>query len=148
MSDAGRVSRVLFLAVISLARGLPRTVASSPPRLLSTSGLGEQPGNGPFGDCCGEDCPFHPGTNPVIVSVALTSTNRRRADLDCQRRRSPLPWFDTRHPALCSSDFPLASLRTPATALPDIAHGDGHPSPDRRCRRGDLNSHGVAPTTP
>ena len=56
--EGGRVSRVLFLMVISLGSGL-EPAAPSPRRLLSTFGLDKQSANGRIGDCCGEDCPFH-----------------------------------------------------------------------------------------
>ena len=49
--------------VISLGPEGPAT--SSPRWRLSTSGLGEPPANGRIGDCCGEDCPFHPGRLPA-----------------------------------------------------------------------------------
>src|SRR5829696_4159792 len=48
---------------------------SSPSWRLSTSGLGEQPANGRFGDCCGEDCPFHPGGRPPVWSLLLWRRN-------------------------------------------------------------------------
>jgi hypothetical protein len=86
--------------IISLG---PKTGHASRQWLLSTSGLGEPPHNGRFGDCCGEDCPFHPWRRPKpplgTVSVALT--RRARADLDC-RRSSRRPGFH-RAPSLCAA---------------------------------------------
>ncbi len=101
----GRVSRVLFVTIISLG---PKTGRTSRKRLLSTSGLGEQPDNGRIGDCCGEDCPFQP-----------ESTDRsadREWSLLLSRRSVPIwtvdaeasPRFSPGTLALCSSDFPLA----------------------------------------
>ena len=103
----GRVSRVLFPMVISLGPEGPAT--SSPSWRLSTSGLGEQPASGRFGDCCGEDCHFHPG-HPVLVSVALARLPARRSGLSTPVARTP-PWLSPGTLALCSSDFPLASKR-------------------------------------
>jgi hypothetical protein len=112
----GRVSRVLFVTIISLG---PKTGCSSRRQLLSTSGLGEQPDNGRFGDCCGEDCPFHsqhhrfPG-NVGLVSVALALA---RANLDC-RRRNVSPAF-TGHP--CSVQLGLSSSRSQRSPFPPYA---------------------------
>src|SRR5215212_650511 len=106
----GRVSRVLFSMVISLGpKKGPAT--SSPSWRLSTSGLGEQPASGRFGDCCGEDCPFHPGGGPPVWSLLL-SRGTPRANLDCRRAgdRAP-PRLSPGTRALCSSDFPLAPKR-------------------------------------
>src|SRR5215203_221171 len=106
----GRVSRVLFLMVISLGpKQGPAT--SSPSWRLSTSGLGEQPASGRFGDCCGEDYPFHPGGGPPVWSLLL-SRGMPRANLDCRRTvsRTP-PRLSPGTHALCSSDFPLAPKR-------------------------------------
>jgi hypothetical protein len=80
-------------------------------RLLSTFGLGEQPDSGRVGDCCGEDCPFHP--------VLRRSVDRRtRFGLCCSRAvaRAPIwtvgvgtpPRLSPGTLTLCSSDFPLA----------------------------------------
>jgi hypothetical protein len=170
----GRVSRVLFLMVISLGpKKGPAT--SSPSWRLSTSGLGEQPASGRFGDCCGEDCPFHPGGCPPVWSLLL-SRGTPRANLDCRRAvsRAP-PRLSPGTRALCSSDFPLApkrqrpSLPTPCLGcqcagltkvmgygfrvmgcILDPSPMPYHPSPATgpRCRRGDLNSHEVTLTTP
>ena len=107
---SGRVSRVLFPMVISLGpKKGPAT--SSPSWRLSTSGLGEQPASGRFGDCCGEDCPFHPGGDPPVWSLLL-SRGLPRANLDCRRAvsRAP-PRLSPGTRALCSSDFPLAPKR-------------------------------------
>jgi hypothetical protein len=84
---------------------------SSPSWRLSTSGLGEQPASGRFGDCCGEDCPFHPGGGPPVWSLLL-SRGLPRANLDCRRAvsRAP-PRLSPGTRALCSSDFPLAPKR-------------------------------------
>ena len=165
----GRVSRVLFPMVISLGPKGPAT--SSPSWRLSTSGLGEQPASGRFGDCCGEDCPFHPGGDPPVWSLLL-SRGRPRANLDCRRAvsRAP-PRLSPGTRALCSSDFPLApkrqrpSLPTPCLGcqcagrlgwrggrgirLPRhlVTQRPCHPRRPR-CRRGDLNSHEVTLTTP
>src|SRR5215203_5654075 len=131
----GRVSRVLFLMVISLGpKQGPAT--SSPSWRLSTSGLGEQPASGRFGDCCGEDCPFHPGGRPPVWSLLL-SRGTPRANLDCRRAvsRAP-PRLSPGTRALCSSDFPLApkrqrpSLPTPCLSCQCAGFtrviGDGH----------------------
>ena len=95
--------------VISLGPLGPAT--SSPSWRLSTSGLGEQPASGRFGDCCGEDCPFHPGGRPPVWSLLL-SRGTPRANLDCRRAvsRAP-PRLSPGTRALCSSDFPLAPKR-------------------------------------
>ena len=84
---------------------------SSPSWRLSTSGLGEQPASGRFGDCCREDCPFHPGGRPPVWSLLL-SRGTPRANLDCRRAvsRAP-PRLSPGTRALCSSDFPLAPKR-------------------------------------
>ena len=104
-----------------LSRPLAGPAASSPPRLLSTSGLGEPPRNGRFGDCCGEDCPFHPGGEPpVLVAVALARSPARRfwtVDAEAPPRLSPGTL------ALCSPDFPL----TPRVS-------DRPPCPRPRCK--------------
>src|ERR671917_169370 len=102
-----------------LSRPLLGPATSSPSWRLSTSGLGEQPASGRFGDCCGEDCPFHPGGCPPVWSLLL-SRGTPRANLDCRRAgdRAP-PRLSPGTRALCSSDFPLApkhqrpSLPTP-----------------------------------
>lgn len=60
--------------------------------MLSTSTLGEQPDGESFGDCSGEDCPFHPS----ITSVRHC----------CSNWHSHAPPYDG-HPALCCLDFPL-----------------------------------------
>ena len=114
----GRVSRVLFLMVISLGPNKgPAT--SSPSWRLSTSGLGEQPASGRFGDCCGEDCPFHPG-KPVLVSVALARHAARQSGLSTRGLPRASPAF-TGHP--CSVQLGLSSgAETPATIL-------AHPMP-------------------
>ena len=114
----GRVSRVLFPMVISLGpeKG-PAT--SSPSWRLSTSGLGEQPASGRFGDCCGEDCPFHPG-KPVLVSVALARSPARQSGLSTRGSPRASPAF-TGHP--CSVQLGLSSgAEAPATIL-------AHPMP-------------------
>ncbi len=85
---------------------------SSPPWLLSTSGLGEPPANGRIGDCCGEDCPFHSARRPEatagLVSVALARANPH-ANLDCRRLTAP-PRLSPGTRALRSSDFPLTRV--------------------------------------
>src|SRR5215213_3312553 len=156
-----------------LSRPQKGPATSSPSWRLSTSGLGEQPVSGRFGDCCGEDCPFHPGGCPSVWSLLL-SRGTPRANLDCRRAvaRAP-PRLSPGTRALCSSDFPLApkrqrpSLPTPCLgcqcAEPSEVIGVGlwgsnsHPithdpkpitQDDSRCRRGDLNSHEVTLTTP
>jgi hypothetical protein len=122
---------------------------SSPSWLLSTSDLGEQPANGRIGDCCGEDCPFQPSSDPEegMVSVALTP---ERANLDCQHTYA-LPWLSPGTLALCSSDFPLVTLGLPAAILNSLScdsHVNVRGPCSIRCRGGDSNSHGVTPTTP
>jgi hypothetical protein len=84
---------------------------SSPSWRLSTSGLGEPPASGRFGDCCGEDCPFHPDGHPPVWSLLL-SRGLPHANLDCRRAvsRAP-PRLSPGTRALCSSDFPLAPKR-------------------------------------
>src|SRR5215218_8001808 len=158
-----------------LSRPQKGPATSSPSWRLSTSGLGEQPASGRFGDCCGEDCPFHPGGDPPVLSLLL-SRGMPRANLDCRRAisRAP-PRLSPGTRALCSSDFPLAPKRQrPSLPTPYLGcqcaglrqvMGDGyqvvgrildplpmtqHQSPgwSPRCRRGDLNSHEVTLTTP
>src|SRR3954470_521875 len=94
-----------------LSRPPEGPATSSPSWRLSTSGLGEQPASGRFGDCCGEDCPFHPGGDPPVWSLLL-SRGMPRANLDCRRAvsRAP-PRLSPGTRALCSSDFPLAPKR-------------------------------------
>jgi hypothetical protein len=94
-----------------LSRPQKGPATSSPSWRLSTSGLGEQPASGRFGDCCGEDCPFHPGGGPPVWSLLL-SRGLPRANLDCRRAvsRAP-PRLSPGTRALCSSDFPLAPKR-------------------------------------
>src|SRR5215213_326710 len=94
-----------------LSRPQKGPATSSPSWRLSTSGLGEQPASGRFGDCCGEDCPFHPGGAPPVWSLLL-SRGTPRANLDCRRAvsRAP-PRLSPGTRALCSSDFPLAPKR-------------------------------------
>jgi hypothetical protein len=160
-----------------LSRPLSGPATSSPSWRLSTSGLGEQPASGRFGDCCGEDCPFHSGASAPAWSLLL-SRGMPRANLDCRRpvSRAP-PRLSPGTHALCSSDFPLApkrqrpSLPTPYLSCQCAGNRVGggvsgcqghrwfvspvtltpfHPVTRAapRCRRGDLNSHGVTPTTP
>src|SRR5215207_9646988 len=149
-----------------LSRSQKGPATSSPSWRLSTSGLGEQPASGRFGDCCGEDCPFHPGGCPPVWSLLL-SRGTPRANLDCRRPVTrPPPRLSPGTHALCSSDFPLAperqrpSLPTHPQVInvqdpsrnrphpPWSAHGVNSVSRDPRCRRGDLNSHEVTLTTP
>src|SRR5688500_8247164 len=94
-----------------LSRPQRGPATSSPSWRLSTSGLGEQPASGRFGDCCGEDCPFHPGGDPPVWSLLL-SRGMPRANLDCRHAvsRAP-PRLSPGTRALCSSDFPLAPKR-------------------------------------
>ncbi len=147
-----------------LSRPQKGPATSSPSWRLSTSGLGEQPASGRFGDCCGEDCPFHPG-KPVLVSVALARSPARQSGLSTHGPPRASPAF-TGHP--CSVQLGLSSgAETPATILahpmPRLsmcgilgarARRCGTPphmfrmSEDPRCRRGDLNSHEVTLTTP
>ena len=156
-----------------LSRPQKGPATSSPSWRLSTSGLGEQPASGRFGDCCGEDCPFHPG-KPVLVSVALARQPARQSGLSTRGLPRASPAF-TGHP--CSVQLGLSSgAETPATILahpmprlsmcgtpqvmgdecrvmgrvPDPFPMTQDLSPDRgpRCRRGDLNSHEVTLTTP
>jgi hypothetical protein len=157
-----------------LSRPPEGPATSSPSWRLSTSGLGEPPASGRFGDCCGEDCPFHPG-KPVWS--LLLSRGLPRANLDCRRAvsRAP-PRLSPGTRALCSSDFPLAPKRQrPSLPTPCLGcqcagrlgwqggrvlrcRGNAFtPSPCHpailspqgpRCRRGDLNSHEVTLTTP
>src|SRR5215207_8432019 len=154
-----------------LSRPQKGPATSSPSWRLSTSGLGEQPASGRFGDCCGEDYPFHPGGGPPVWSLLL-SRGMPRANLDCRRvvSRAP-PRLSPGTRALCSSDFPLApkrqrpSLPTPCLGCQcagrlgwqggRVSRYQGNtftPSPCHphrpRCRRGDLNSHEVTLTTP
>src|SRR5215218_8222582 len=96
--------------VISLGPTLGPATSSHSWR-LSTSGLGEQPASGRFGDCCGEDCPFHSGGCPPAWSLLL-SRGKPRANLDCRRTvPRPPPRLSPGTHALCSSDFPLARKR-------------------------------------
>src|SRR5918995_6612587 len=159
-----------------LSRPLKGPATSSPSWRLSTSGLGEQPASGRFGDCCGEDCPFHPG-KPVLVSVALARSPARQSGLSTRGLPRASPAF-TGHP--CSVQLGLSSgAETPATILahpmPRLSTCSGFalgvgvlgcrgvrgvvppvtltPSDPvtlvcPRCRRGDLNSHEVTLTTP
>jgi hypothetical protein len=155
-----------------LSRPQKGPATSSPSWRLSTSGLGEQPASGRFGDCCGEDCPFHPG-KPVLVSVALARHAARQSGLSTRGLPRASPAF-TGHP--CSVQLGLSSgAETPATILAHpmprlsmcgtlgVARWQGgkgirlphHPVTQRpchphrpRCRRGDLNSHEVTLTTP
>ena len=159
-----------------LSRPQKGPATSSPSWRLSTSGLGEQPASGRFGDCCGEDCPFHPG-KPVLVSVALARSPARQSGLSTRGLPRASPAF-TGHP--CSVQLGLSSgAETPATILahpmPRLSMCSGfalgvrvsgcrgvrdkpssrhpvtlRPSHPRspRCRRGDLNSHEVTLTTP
>src|SRR5215212_2433609 len=94
-----------------LSRPPKGPATSSPSWRLSTSGLGEQPASGRFGDCCGEDCPFHLGGDPPVWSLLL-SRGLPHANLDCRRAvpRAP-PRLSPGTRALCSSDFPLAPKR-------------------------------------
>src|SRR5262245_47743584 len=89
-------------------------------RLLSTFGLGERPDNGRVGDCCGEDCPFHPALRGSLEQ-------RTRFGLCCSRAvaRAPIwtvgvgtpPRLSPGTLALRSSDFPLTP-GGPAIILP------------------------------
>ena len=102
-----------------LSRPQKGPATSSPSWRLSTSGLGEQPASGRFGDCCGEDCPFHPG-KPVLVSVALARSPTRQSGLSTRGLPRASPAF-TGHP--CSVQLGLSSgAETPATIL-------AHPMP-------------------
>ena len=102
-----------------LSRPQKGPATSSPSWRLSTSGLGEQPASGRFGDCCGEDCPFHPG-KPVLVSVALARSPARQSGLSTPGSPCVSPAF-TGHP--CSVQLGLSSgAETPATIL-------AHPMP-------------------
>src|SRR5215213_2652558 len=105
-----------------LSRPQKGPATSSPSWRLSTSGLGEQPASGRFGDCCGEDCPFHPGGAPPVWSLLL-SRGLPRANLDCRRAvsRAP-PRLSPGTRALCSSDFPLAPKRQ-RPSLPTLCLG-------------------------
>ena len=97
-----------------LSRPHKGPATSSPSWRLSTSGLGEQPASGRFGDCCGEDCPFHPG-KPVLVSVALARSPARQSGLSTRGLPRASPAF-TGHP--CSVQLGLSSgAETPATIL-------------------------------
>src|SRR5215211_4360914 len=89
-------------------------------RLLSSSGLGEQPVNGRVGDCCREDCPFHP--------VAAVTRGRRnglccshafacQSGLSTPKRR---PGFH-RAPSLCAARTFL--WPGPAIILPNHTPG-------------------------
>jgi hypothetical protein len=147
-----------------LSRPQKGPATSSPSWRLSTSGLGEQPASGRFGDCCGEDCPFHPG-KPVLVSVALARSPARQSGLSTRGLPRASPAF-TGHP--CSVQLGLSSgAETPATILAhpmprlSMCSRSSHPGAtlwnvarllrmleDPRCRRGDLNSHEVTLTTP
>jgi hypothetical protein len=100
--------------VISLGPKGPAT--SSPSWRLSTSGLGEQPASGRFGDCCGEDCPFHPGC-PGLVSVALARLPARRSGLSTAGCPARLPGFH-QAPLLCAARTFLWRL-----------HASDHPCP-------------------
>ena len=106
-----------------LSRPQKGPATSSPSWRLSTSGLGEQPASGRFGDCCGEDCPFHPG-KPVLVSVALARSPARQSGLSTRGLPRASPAF-TGHP--CSVQLGLSSgAETPATIL-------AHPSSGYQC---------------
>jgi hypothetical protein len=102
-----------------LSRPPKGPATSSPSWRLSTSGLGEQPASGRFGDCCGEDCPFHPG-KPVLVSVALARRTARQSGLSTAGFPAASLAF-TRHPR--SVQLGLSSdAEAPATIL-------AHPGP-------------------
>ena len=66
--------------------------------------------NGPIGDCCGEDCPFHSQrVRWAVVSVALATCQRQAAPVrTVNAHRLALPWLSPGTLTLCSSDFPLA----------------------------------------
>ena len=104
-----------------LSRPPKGPATSSPSWRLSTSGLGEQPASGRFGDCCGEDCPFHPG-KPVLVSVALARSPARQSGLSAPVGASPAFTGHPRSVQLGLSSDALA----PATIL-------AHPSSGYQC---------------
>ena len=146
-----------------LSRPLAGPATSSPSWRLSTFGLGEQPDNGRIGDCCGEDCPFHSRLCRhwrAFVAVALAHGDRERQSGLSTCFHDSLAF--TRHP--CSvqlglssrpkaSDHPF-SLQSSSVVKVRTRHygepvcGDFLAKPPTKwCRRGDLNSHGVTPTT-
>jgi hypothetical protein len=114
-SDGGRVSRVLFYAVIYLGTvtfaidsGRRVTLATA-----LTSDLGEQPANGPIVDCCGGGLPFSPRLKfelrrywSLLLSHQTAYDPMRQSGLSASTDRR-FPGISPGTPALCSSDFPL-----------------------------------------
>jgi hypothetical protein len=146
----GRVSRVLFVMIISLGLSTGR---SSRIRLLSTSGLGEPPDIGRIGDCCGEDCPFHPShtvARAIRNGLCCSHACACQSGLSTPKR---LPGFH-RAPSLCAARTFL--WRAPAIILPVHTPGcqctDGCP-PTRRVSpglvpKGRFELPRAMPTTP
>jgi hypothetical protein len=124
LSESGRVSRVLFDAVIYLEADISASapVASSPWRLLlprtSASSLLAVRSQ----IAAGEDCPFHSGSAlKRIRHWSLLLSHQGPEALMCQSGLSTsadrrCPGISPGTPALRSSDFPLAILASDRTA--------------------------------
>ena len=120
-----RVSRVLFAMVISL--GVQSLDTGHVVAFVTALDFWPRRATvfvGQFGDCCREDCPFHSIRRAGWHSSLLLSRRPktpRQSGLSTGRPASPA---FTGHPALCSSDCPLARrpatilLRHPARSLP------------------------------
>ncbi len=76
--------------------------ASSPSRRLSTSGLGEPPANGRIGDCCGEDCPFHPGRQAARFGLCCSRAVAGAPIWTVDAQNGRRPGFH-RAPSLCAA---------------------------------------------
>ena len=87
----GRVSRVSFLAIISLGPGGP--AASSLQRLLSTSDLGEPSCKRSIRRLLQGGLPFSLRWHEAAGIGHCCSRGSPRADLDCRRRLRRLPGF-------------------------------------------------------
>ena len=155
-----RVSRVLFLMVISLGtQSLDTghvvafvTALDFWPRRATVFG-------GQFGDCCREDCPFHSTRRTGWHSSLLLSQQPRLLRQSGLSTGYPASPAFTGHPALRSSDFPLTRrpatilLPTPRSYAANASLVKVPPAPVTVratiwCRRGDLNSHALTSTTP
>ena len=133
---------------LSQPKGL---ATSSPPWLLSTSDLGEQPASGRIGDCCGEDCPFQPEPKTRDREWFLLLSRRSVPLWTVNANESRRPGFH-QAPLLCAArTFLWRPKRDPAAILNSLScnsHVNVLGSLRIRCRGGDSNSHGVTPTTP